>query len=198
MEVLILSDGMCKKCSDAELNGRVSPADMYKEGSASLRNYSDLTMKVRTLAMHLFLGSAVALAVASSKDVTELPKYAFWGGACLALFSITLLCINWHFATAFNVIRNSMADLEDGAGVQPDGPWQRHQLVRGGWRDPLAYTAPFTALFLLGTSLAFYAWHQMDDEIWEPWISIVIVILLTVLMAVWGMRSTWDKKEKGK
>ncbi len=191
-----MSNETCKKCRDAELKRRITPADMYKEGSTSLRNYSNLTMSVRTLAMHLFLGSAVALAVATSKDLTALPKYAFCGGVCLAFFSISLLCINWHFATAFNVIRNSMAALEGESDVSTEGPWQGHRRVRGGWKDPLAYSTPFTVLFLLATSVAVYGLARLKWVNWPAWSYVVAVGLATALVAVLGLYATWEREKK--
>jgi hypothetical protein len=189
-----LSNGKNKECGDAELKRLITPTDIYKEGSASLRNYSNLTMTVRTLAVHLFLGSAVALAVASSKNPPELPKYLLWGAACLALFSISLLCINWHFATAFNVIRNSMAALEREAEIPTEGPWQGHQRVRGSWKDPLAYSAPFTALFLLAMVAAVEGLQGMKYVDLSVCSRIVAVGLPTALVAILGAWATWDRK----
>lgn len=89
-----------------------------------------------------------------------------------------------------------MVKLEDEAGVKDDGPWNGHKRVRGGWKDPIAYTAPFTALFLLATAGAVAGLHGMGWVRWSLWADILVIGVLTAFVAGLGVWATWDKDWK--
>ncbi len=123
----------------------------YEEGSVSCRNYSNLTMRVRTLAQHVLVVGVAGLAVLMvefEKDEEQLPYAILMVSFSLLLFSISLFLVDWHYQSAFTGIRNQLAKMECENGIS--GPWLAHLCVRTHLNDHIASYLPFILLGILG------------------------------------------------
>ena len=130
----------------------LSPEEIkaYEEGSASCRNYSQLTMRVRTLSQQVMVLAIAALVAALAPEEGKWNKEDVmqYGGVAISLFALSLLVVDWHYQSAFSAIRNAMAELESKAGIE--GPWRAHLRARTQKRDHVASYLPFLFLWVLG------------------------------------------------
>ena len=122
----------------------------YEEGSVSCRNYSNLTMRVRTLAQHVLVVGVAGLAVLmlDFQDKDDLSYAILFVSFSLLLFSISLFLVDWHYQSAFTGIRNQLAKMECENGIS--GPWLAHLCVRTHLNDHIASYLPFILLGVLG------------------------------------------------
>ena len=123
--------------------------ELYKQGSEACRNYSQLTMRTRTLSQQILAVSVVGLGAAiANKDISIGSQIFLTGGVVLLVFSGSLFFVDWHYQSAFTAIRNSLAFIES---RQPlFGPWIAHLNVRTHFRDHIASYLPFLLLAIVG------------------------------------------------
>lgn len=131
--------------------------EFYKQGSEACRNYSNLTMRVRTLAEQILGVSVVGLAAyLKTGDSAELDdRVILAGGLTLVILAISLGFIDWHYQSAFSAIRDSLAKAE--AERKLGGPWRAHLSVRTRLKDHVASYLPFILLGAVGCFVATYA-----------------------------------------
>ncbi len=170
---------------------------IYQEGSEACRNYSQLTMRVRTLALQV-LGVMVvgAGAIFSTKEgLCHIFKILFSSGIIMVILAISFWYVDWHYQSAFTSIRNCLARLEHENGM--DGPWKYHLQVRGGFNDHLASYLPFLFLILLGF-LGIYL--GMSDTMSDWNIIPVLLAGLSVIIFLYNCRKAYrnDYKNKNK
>ncbi len=95
----------------------LSISELYKQGSECCRTYSELTMKVRTLAQQIVIGYAVGLGIFLSRTSWPsvlLEAVLLGAGVLLVLFAAGLWALNQHYSKAFEAIRdNSLVPLEE-------------------------------------------------------------------------------------
>lgn len=115
----------------------ISTRHLYEQGSRCCQQYSELTMKSRTIAQHIMIAYAVGMGLLLSK-VGE-PNSAFYAtlifaGIILIVFGRVLAALNRHYSTAFESIRDDcLVKLEAvtlGEESKLLGPWQAHQKHR--------------------------------------------------------------------
>lgn len=131
--------------------------DLYKEGSEVCRNYSRLTMQVRTLTQQVLMATvaAVAVAILAKGTLSDQVDHTFLGyillctGIVLGSFSASLALIDWHYQSAFTAIRDALVELEKDAELI-HGPWQAHKKVRTSPDDFIASYVPFWFLSGIG------------------------------------------------
>ena len=122
----------------------------YEEGSSTCRNYSNLTMRVRTLAQHVLVVGVAGLSILMldyQKD-EELPYAILIVSFSLLVFSISLFLVDWHYQSAFTGIRNQLARMECEKGIS--GPWLAHLCIRTHLNDHIASYLPFLLLGFCG------------------------------------------------
>lgn len=158
-------------------------SDFYREGSDACRNYSRLTMQVRTLSQNVLIAYLVGLGIAYrtlSTDGESGFAHILWTtGFVLVLFSISLAVVNWHYQSAFEAIRDNLKRLEENANLV--GPWRVHQLVRGGRKDAYAQFAPFVISAFIGVSEIFIAaviWFGQESYGWGFFMVAVAVVAI--------------------
>ncbi|MCR9243847.1 MAG: hypothetical protein NXI31_02365 [bacterium] len=131
----------------------------YAEASDACRNYSDLTLKSRTLGQQIMLGYSVAIGITLSRSAIKDPQLGtilVIGGCVLLALSIPLHAVTRHYANAFWAMRNWLAAYErlryePTGGEANFGPWHAHKTSRekrmfsDGWSTNL----PFGALVAL-------------------------------------------------
>lgn len=151
----------------------MSREEMYREGSECCRNYSKLTMQVRTHVGLLMLGYAVGIGTMGSNWLSHsvaptgpglinllhsLPRQAglvlLFGGVALFLFAVSLWTVNWHFSTAFRAMRDVICELEPakpirGCSCSDGGPWRAHKRAREPLADTIAWNLPFGVLAVI-------------------------------------------------
>ena len=149
----------------------ISTKDLYDKGSEQCRQYSQLTMQVRTMAQHVLMAYAVGLGIVLSR-ATESTAGPVRAVACLfsgilVLFALVLWSLNHHYSHAFRRIRDDVlvpleGAVEDNPLTQrngsegPLGPWSAHQRERKERKlmylsaSNLAWNLPFIALILAG------------------------------------------------
>lgn len=150
----------------------ISIKDLYDKGSEQCRQYSQLTMQVRTMAQHVLIAYAVGLGIVLSR-ATESTSGRVRAVACLfsgilVLFALVLWSLNHHYSHAFRRIRNDvLVPLEelvaDNPLVQRNGPhgslgpWSAHKCEREERRllkfssaSTVAWNLPFLALIFAG------------------------------------------------
>lgn len=165
----------------------------YEEGSVSCRNYSNLTMRVRTLAQHVLVVGVAGLSVLMvdfEKDEEQLPYAIIMVSISLLLFSISLFLVDWHYQSAFTGIRNQLAKIECENGIS--GPWLAHLCVRTHLNDHIASYLPFILLGILGGA---GLWIGASDHPALGYIAfgaMVMVILLFILFLFIASKS--DKR----
>ena len=149
----------------------IDTKDLYDKGSEQCRQYSQLTMQVRTMAQHVLMAYAVGLGIVLSR-ATESTAGPVRTIACLfsgilVLFALVLWSLNHHYSHAFRRIRddvlvplegliadNPLIELNGPQGAL--GPWSAHQHERKDRRfmflsaSKLAWNLPFIALILAG------------------------------------------------
>jgi hypothetical protein len=146
----------------------VTRKDWYKYGSEACKQYSQLTMNIRTLAQQLVLAYAVGMGIVISKGPSGLPTtessefcpISVWAGAILIIFAFVLYVLNRHHSSAFRTIRDDclrrLEGDERGEDHEPIGPWAAHARARERWQElfkpgfNLAWDLPFYALLSIG------------------------------------------------
>lgn len=140
-----------------ENDKKLCESALYREGSEACRNYSNLTMQVRTLAQQVLIGGVIALSVATlGLEFTEagaaeasmrfMAYVLTFGGMILICFGVGLAFVDWHYQTAFTVMRDTLAYMEE----KQVGPWRAHWCVRRRQPDYLASYVPFLILCAIG------------------------------------------------
>lgn len=170
--------------------------EQYHEGSAACRNYSKLTMQVRTLTVKLFLAGGAALAALLAMTIGESDKNEMWanllrgGGLVLQFAAPALLLVCWHYQSAFEAIRDVLASIEHEA--KPHGPWVFHLRVRSGIADLAATWLPFAVLWVTG----WFSWLSAPRECprgwlyWGMWVSVICF----ATVCIWVARATYLAK----
>lgn len=154
----------------------------YEEGSLSCRNYSNLTMRVRTLAQHVLVVGVAGLSVLMvdfEKDEAQLPYAILMVSISLLLFSISLFLVDWHYQSAFTGIRNQLAKIECENGIS--GPWLAHLCVRTHLNDHIASYLPFILLGILGGA---GLWFGASDHPELGYIAIGAMLLVILLFII--------------
>jgi len=151
----------------------MTPKDLYDKGSEQCRQYSMLTMQVRTMAQHVLIGYAVGLGIVLSRTTettgSAVRAVVFLFSSILVLFAVVLWSLNHHYSHAFRRIRddvlvpleeavadNPLAQRNGPAG--PSGPWSAHKRERDVRRvahlsaSKIAWNLPFIALILAGVT----------------------------------------------
>ncbi|MFT3686388.1 MAG: hypothetical protein QM783_15950 [Phycisphaerales bacterium] len=137
---------------------------LYGQGSECCRNYSKLTMQVRTLAAGILAASAFGVSSiivqSIARGVGTIPQIAgpllAVGGFVLVVFAVMLWLVNWHFSDAFRAMRDFLNSLERSRAAivaeltEHVGVWDAHARARTRVDDEIASTGPFVALGLLG------------------------------------------------
>jgi hypothetical protein len=150
--------------------------ELYREGSAACRNYSTLTMQVRTMAQQVLIAGVIGLSVATlgleftgeelGTSMRFLGYILICGGAVLFCFGVSLGVVNWHYQSAFTAIRNVLAFLE-GDEV---GPWRAHWCIRKAkTHDRIASNFPFWILCLVGGAGVLVGFDMVNMTRSHPW-----------------------------
>lgn len=139
----------------------IGDLDAYKEGSEACRNYSGLTMRVRTLAVVV---AAAAIAVPFTGNLPNDKTKLAWefGGIILAAVAISFWLVDWHYQSAFAAIRDSLAMLEAQHGVE--GPWRAHLRTRTRLWDHIASYVPFLLLGLIAALALDYTYTGLTEK----------------------------------
>lgn len=167
--------------------------EAYKQGSDACRNYSGLTMRIRTLAQQILAVSVVGFAAAMSEavNITNLDMLFGVGGVTLLILTTSLTLVDWHYKTAFTAIRDSLAELEQQEGLY--GPWQAHLETRTRFKDHIASAMPF--LFLGIAGVAAIGWGWLHAMIWD-WQVLLPIALLTALFAFFSAQASRQDRRK--
>lgn len=123
---------------------------IYEDGSATCRNYSTLTMHVRTLAALVLAGGSGALVLTARELNADAARLIIFIGALLVTLTVTLVLTNWHYQSAFEVIRDKLAAMEAKELGQP-GPWCAHKGMRDAQNDLISSYGPFVVMAFAGT-----------------------------------------------
>ena len=106
----------------------LEPVELYRQGSEMCRQYSKLTMGVRTLSQQILIGYTVGVGVTLSKvEVADRGPILALSGGVLILFAAALWTLNRHHSTAFVEIRDEVLSVLEGpydVQARPRGPWQ--------------------------------------------------------------------------
>lgn len=153
----------------------------YEEGSSTCRNYSNLTMRVRTLAQHVLVVGVAGLSVLmlDHRNKEELPYAILIVSFSLLVFSISLFLVDWHYQSAFSGIRNQLARMECEKGIS--GPWLAHLSIRTHLNDHIASYLPFLLLGALG---CLGIWMGSADHymLGNAAIGILIVVIISFVV----------------
>jgi len=158
------------------MTDKINGIHAYTEGSESCRNYSRLTMRVRTLSQQVLILGAVGFlaALTEGKNKDYQMGIMIFGGIALSVLAFSLSVVDWHYQSAFSMIRDSLAKLE--VKSQIEGPWRAHLSARTHKRDHVSSYLPFLLLWFLGlTTVGFGA----EDSGW--WVVIGLLGLLSLL-----------------
>lgn len=170
----------------------ITKALMYQEASATCRNYSMLTMRVRTISQSLLavisLGIGTLYRSGFLNDDSQSDKFdwnaVLWVvGLIFVALAISLGLIDWHYQSAFSAIRDSLAKLEVQAKI--DGPWRAHLRTRGRFEDQLASYFPF--YFMAGTGIV-----VILDSQFSNWTYNLLVILFC--FGLFALQLRWARK----
>lgn len=164
------------------MEGTERPLDekqLYEQGSKACQQYSDLTMRIRTIAQTVQIAYAVAMGLVLSRagvqagsDWVPVDRVGFVMivlGVLVVVFGRVLGVLNVHYSGAFEAIRdNSLVRLERRAFADQEnvGPWEAHQRHRRATeaQKQRAWTLPFRALMMLGAlgigfCILIFAWN---------------------------------------
>lgn len=152
----------------------LAAAELYRQGSECCRNYSNLTMRVRTLAQQVLLAYAVGVGLLLTRG-KEIGALLFGAGIILILFSSALWILNLHYSLSFTGIRNDcLRKLEANVleAVETDktdkpiavGPWEAHAHAQPAWVRVAAWHWPYLVLVFVGllTMLLGVTWGVFD------------------------------------
>ncbi|HSL83679.1 MAG TPA: NAD(P)-dependent oxidoreductase [Thermoanaerobaculia bacterium] len=149
--------------------------ESYVQGSEACRNYSNLTMRVRTLAQQALLAAAAGLgaAVIGRENIEYFYDLMGVVGLLLVVFAVSLFFVDWHYQSAFTAIRNHLTTIEARHHVEEldrlechDGPWTAHLSVRTRFRDHVASYLPFLLIGEVGAVAAFYGLQNIPFRAW--------------------------------
>lgn len=151
----------------------------YTEGSATCRNYSTLTMHVRTVASVVFAGGSGVLLYKEFSFKAD-PGVSLCAGLFMCTLAIMLALTGWHYQTAFEAIRNELDDMER---VIPgsNGIWGAHKRMRDGQPDLLSSYGPY---MILGTAGLLAAGYGVYGLRFAPWCVAAFVIALVSMLLV--------------
>ena len=144
----------------------LTKVELYRQGSECCRNYSDLTMKVRTLAQQVMLAYSLGIALVLTKG-DRIGALLFGAGIILILFSSALWILNLHYSLSFTGIRNDcLRRLESELLGESEtlGPWEAHSRAQAAWVRVAAWNWPYLVLVIVGllTMLLGVAWNATD------------------------------------
>lgn len=170
--------------TDTFAPGAPDECEMYRQGSEACRNYSGLTMRVRTLSQQLLViavaGLATALANENIKPGEILHTQIFIAaGIALVGLSFSLLVVDWHYQSAFTAIRNSLAFMES-RNYPFYGPWVAHFNTRTQFRDHIASYLPFHLLAIIG---GMGIWHGLSGNL--DLLVMIVAGVSTVFIVPW-------------
>lgn len=123
---------------------------IYEDGSATCRNYSTLTMHVRTLSALVLAGGSGALVLTVRELNADAARLIIFIGALLVTLTVTLVLTNWHYQSAFEVIRDKLAAMET-EELHQSGPWCAHKGMRDAQNDLISSYGPFVIMAFAGT-----------------------------------------------
>lgn len=170
---------MTKQADDNSLlNIRIS----YEQGSTACQNYSRLTMQVRTLSQQLLIASAIGLAILAYNIDLENQAFVwivFASGLVLIGFTVSLALVGWHYQSAFESIRDSLARMERQQVIK--GPWSAHQKARPPLYDFLSSYVPFVVLWGLGFAVCLLAIVNLNQV--SVWTVVVFIAAIVVPLA---------------
>jgi len=136
----------------------LTPTELYKQGSKSCQLYSDITMRIRTLAQQVVIAYAAGLGALATQLIGE-PVLCgivmIFSGAIAERFGMNLRALNRHYSFAFDKIRDSsLVPLEEAATseTQFTGPWTAHKRHRDEDEKSkmFAWDGPFDTLRWFG------------------------------------------------
>lgn len=156
--------------------------EMYRQGSEACRNYSKLTMRVRTLSQQILAVGVAGLGTALAKEgiTPDIRAQIFIAaGVALVALSFSLLVVDWHYQTAFTGIRNSLAFME--TRNRPFfGPWIAHFNTRTQFKDHIASYLPFHLLAIIG---GMGIWRGINGG--PNWLIRIIFTVSGVFLFLW-------------
>lgn len=164
----------------------------YEEGSLTCRNYSNLTMRVRTLAQHVLVVGVAGLSVLmlDYQKEEELPYAILIVSFSLLIFSISLFLVDWHYQSAFTGIRNQLASIECEKGIS--GPWLAHLCIRTHLNDHVASYLPFLLLGALG---CLGVWLGSAEHYMLGYVAIgILIVIITSFIAFLFIASKNDRR----
>ena len=147
----------------------------YDQGSEACRNYSRLTMRVRTISQQVLILGVVGISVLEVDESLQ-DKYPYallFVGIALIVFAISLALVDWHYQSAFSVIRNQLARIE--CENEVSGPWLGHLFVRTYKNDHFASYLPFVLLAWFGC-IGLYFGH---DKSW------LVILFIVIVSSIW-------------
>lgn len=137
----------------------LTPIELYKQGSKSCQLYSDITMRIRTLAQQVVIAYAAGLGVLATQLLGE-PVLCgivmIFSGAIAERFGENLRALNRHYSFAFEAIRDrSLVPLEEAVELKNEtdvGPWTAHKQHRADDTKTKMYAwdGPFDTLRWFG------------------------------------------------
>lgn len=133
---------------------------LYEQGSECCRTYSQLTMRVRTLAQQVMLAYVVGIGLILTRGTTgngdegdATALVLFIAGIVLSLFSTVLWALNQHYSIAFTRIRNESLRPIEQELLKPNetlrGPWESHAFKRPEWLRVASWHWPYVVLILV-------------------------------------------------
>ena len=144
---------------------------MYQEGSAACRNYSRLTMHVRTVASVVLMGGAAASVfthgLANGRTIGLIGLFVW-------VLTLMLALTNWHFQKAFEAIRDKLAELEHDHAAH--GVWCAHQKMRHKENDLISTYGPFVLLGMAGTLLAAFGLARQSGS-WAAGLAVAVAMI---------------------
>jgi hypothetical protein len=166
---------------------------LYSEGSEACRNYSRLTMRVRTLAQHVLIVYVIAISVAilSGKFGIEQGTNVYipilkgnvlmYAGLILGLFSVSLALVDWHYQSAFTAIRDALREMEGNLY----GPWKAHKRVRNSRNDFIASYVPFWILWGIGLGSFVFGIYLVKFTPKITWVIAVTIFIFGFLAFIY-------------
>lgn len=199
--VLVWSLAMSKKTDNGPLPGDNPTSNptqkqiatdferqMYIEGSAACRNYSTLTMGVRTLSKQLLIAYAAGLAAfwvycgkGGNAEQDTIHWTVFWSGVVLTVFALSLMLVGWHYQSAFTAMRSSLAGLESTFAPGIAGPWTAHRVARTPLRDWCSSYCPFLFIAAAGLLVCLSTWPSLRPSDWFIFGFLMELLLLGVI-----------------
>lgn len=179
--------------------------ESYVQGSEACRNYSNLTMRVRTLAQQALLAAAAGLgaAIIGRENIDYFFELMGVVGLLLVVFAVSLFFVDWHYQSAFTAIRNHLTTIEARHHVVElgtlkchDGPWTAHLSVRTKRRDHVANYLPFLFIGDVGVAAMTYGIYWLYET--PFWILMLVVAAVAHLPFIrsWKQAAEDDRKHE--